>query len=114
MAPSPLRKITARSTPASKTRPTTFIWWSAGTAWSPRIQDGDLALVHRQDTLESGDLGVIIYGDEGEGTLKRYIQRGNSVVLQPFNPNYSELVIKGEDLNRLHIAGRVVETKTKW
>lgn len=36
------------------------------------------------------------------------------MVLQPFNPNYSELVIKGEDLNRLHIAGRVVETKTKW
>ena len=36
------------------------------------------------------------------------------VVLQPFNPAYNELVIKGEDLNRLHIAGRVVETKAKW
>ena len=61
-----------------------------------------------------GDLGVLIYGDEGEGTLKRYIQRGNCVVLQPFNPAYSEMVIKGEDLNHLHIAGRVVETKAKW
>ena len=57
-----------------------------GDSMEPRIQDGDLALVHRQDTLESGDLGVIIYGDEGEGTLKRYIQRGNSVVLQPLQP----------------------------
>ena len=85
-----------------------------GDSMEPEIHSGDLALVHRQDTLESGDLGVIIYGDEGEGTLKRYIQRGNSVILQPFNPNYSELVIKGEDLNQLHIAGRVVETKTKW
>ena len=47
-------------------------------------------------------------------TLKRYIQRGNCVVLQPFNPAYSEMVIKGEDLNHLHIAGRVVETKAKW
>ena len=80
----------------------------------PRIQDGDLALVHKQDTLENGDLGVLIYGDEGEGTLKRYIQRGNCVVLQPFNPAYHEMVIKGEDLNHLHIAGRVVETKAKW
>ena len=79
-----------------------------------RIQAGDLAVVPRRDSLGSGDLGIIICGDEGEGTLKRYIQRGNSVVLQPFNPNYSELVIEGEDLNRLHIAGRVVETKTKW
>ena len=85
-----------------------------GHSMEPRIQDGDLALVHRQDTLENGDLGVLIYGDEGEGTIKRYLQRGNSVVLQPFNPEYSELVIKGEDLNQLHIAGRVVETKAKW
>lgn len=57
---------------------------------------------------------MLIYGDEGEGTLKRYLQRGNSVVLQPFNPNYNELIIKGEELNHLHIAGRVVETKAKW
>ena len=86
----------------------------AGDSMEPRIQDGDLALVHTQDTLENGDLGVLVYGDEGEGTLKRYIQRGNCVVLQPFNPAYNELVIKGDDLNRLHIAGRVVETKAKW
>ncbi len=86
----------------------------AATAWSHASQDGDLALVHKQDTLENGDLGVLIYGDEGEGTLKRYIQRGNCVVLQPFNPAYNEMVIKGEDLNHLHIAGRVVETKAKW
>ena len=80
-----------------------------GDSMEPRIQDGDLALVHKQDTLD-----VLVYGDEGEGTLKRYLQRGNCVVLQPFNPAYNEMVIKGEDLNRLHIAGRVVETKAKW
>ena len=85
-----------------------------GDSMEPRIHDGDLALVHKQDTLENGDLGVLIYGDEGEGTLKRYLQRGNCVVLQPFNPTYKEMVIKGEDLNNLHIAGRVVETKAKW
>lgn len=85
-----------------------------GDSMEPRIQDGDLALIHRQNTLESGDLGVIVYGEDGEGTLKKYIQRGNSIVLQPFNPAYDELVIKGEDLNRLYIAGKVVETKAKW
>ena len=85
-----------------------------GDSMEPRIQDGDLALVHRQNTLDSGDLGVIVYGDEGEGTLKKYIQRGNAIILRPFNPDYEDLVIKGEDLNRLYIAGKVVETKTKW
>ena len=79
-----------------------------------RISDGDLALVHRQNTLDNGDLGVLVYGADGEGTLKKYIQRGNSVVLQPFNPAYDEMVIKGEELDHLYIAGKVVETKAKW
>ena len=65
----------------------------------PRISDGDLALVRRQTTLDNGDLGVMVYGLDGEGTLKKYIQRGNAVVLHPFNPAYEDLVIKGEELD---------------
>ena len=52
-----------------------------GDSMEPRISDGDLALIHRQNTLDNGDLGVMVYGD-GNGTLKKYIQRGNAVVLQ--------------------------------
>ena len=85
-----------------------------GDSMEPRISDGDLALVHRQNTLENGDLGVLVYGSDGEATLKKYIQRGNSVILHPFNPDYEELVIKGEELDHLYIAGKVVETKAKW
>ena len=84
-----------------------------GSSMAPRIQDGDLALVHRQSTLESGDLGVVVYG-EGDGTLKKFIRRGNTIVLQPFNPAYQPQVLTGEDLEHLYIAGKVVETKTKW
>ena len=85
-----------------------------GDSMEPRISDGDLALVRRQSTLENGDLGVMVYGVDGEGTLKKYLQRGNAVVLHPFNPAYEDLIIKGEDLDHLYIAGKVVETKAKW
>ena len=84
-----------------------------GDSMEPRIQDGDLALVHRQPVLDSGDLGVLIYGD-GEGTLKRYVRRGNAVVLQPFNPDYEELVLRGEELEQLHVVGKVIKTVTQW
>ena len=84
-----------------------------GDSMEPRISDGDLALVHRQNTLNSGELGVVVYG-EGEGTLKKYVVRGNTVVLQPFNPAYPSQILVGEDLDHLYIAGKVVETKTKW
>ena len=85
-----------------------------GRSMEPRIQDGDLALVHRQETLEDGDLGVMVFGDDGEGTLKKFIRRGNAVVLQPFNPDYQPQVLMGEELEHLYIAGKVIETKAKW
>ncbi len=84
-----------------------------GDSMEPRISDGDLALVRRQQTLENGDLGVVVYGDNN-GTLKKFIRRGNAIILQPFNPSYNEEIIMGEDLQYVYIVGKVVETKTKW
>ncbi len=84
-----------------------------GDSMEPKISDGDLALVRRQQTLENGDLGVVIYGDES-GTLKKYIKRGNAIILQPFNSSYQAEIIMGEDLQHVHVVGKVVETKTKW
>lgn len=84
-----------------------------GDSMEPYIRDGDLALVHKQSTLQSGDLGVMVYRD-GEGTLKRFFQEGGRVRLQPFNPSYETLILSGEELSCLHIMGKVVETKTRW
>ena len=102
------------SEPANVKDPSQYFYLIVrGDSMEPRIHDGDLALVRRQPTLESGELGVVVYG-EGEGTLKKYIRQGQAVILQPFNPAYKSQVIAGADLEQLHIAGRVVETKTKW
>ena len=38
-----------------------FLSVGKGDSMEPRISDGDLALVHRQPTLENGDLGVVIF-----------------------------------------------------
>lgn len=85
-----------------------------GDSMEPRIFDGDLALVHRQTSLDDGDLGIMVFGDEGEGTLKKFLRRGNAVVLKAFNPTYEDKILRGEELAQLYIAGKVVETKTRW
>ena len=84
-----------------------------GDSMEPRIHDGDLALVRKQNTLDDGDLGVLVYG-EGEGTLKRFRRKGNAVILQPFNPAYDAVILAGEELDHLYVAGKVVETKARW
>ncbi len=84
-----------------------------GDSMEPYIREGDLALVRKQNTLQNGDLGVMVYRD-GEGTLKRFFQEDGKVFLKPFNPSYKTLVLSGGELSSLYIMGKVVETKTRW
>ncbi len=100
--------------PANVRNPEDYLYLIVkGDSMEPRISDGDYALVHKQSTLENGDLGVLVYGDE-EATLKRYIRHGNAIYLEPFNPDYQTMVIEGEALDHLYVVGKVEETHTKW
>lgn len=84
-----------------------------GDSMAPCIREGDLALVRLQPDLNNGDLGVVIYGDN-EATLKKYCYSDGAVTLVPFNDAYQTVTLRGRELERLMIVGKVVETKTKW
>ena len=84
-----------------------------GESMEPRIFDGDLALVHQQPDVLSGELAVVLIDGE-EGTLKKVIKKDGAVILQPFNPACQTQIFMGEDLARIQIIGRVVETKARW
>lgn len=50
------------------------------------ILDGDLLAVHRQPTADNGQIVVARLGDEV--TVKRFRRRGDSVDLEPENPDF--------------------------
>jgi repressor LexA len=68
------------------------------------ILDGDLVLIRRQDTAETGDI-IVALVDAEEATLKRLRKRGASIALEAANPAY-ETRIFGPD--RVAIQGRLV------
>ncbi len=68
------------------------------------ILDGDVVILKRTDTAESGDIVVALI-DAEEATLKRLRKRGNSIALEAANPNY-ETRIFGPD--RVNIQGKLV------
>ena len=84
-----------------------------GDSMAPYIREGDLALVRLQPMLQNGDLGVVIYGDN-EATLKKYDYADGVVTLVPFNDAYETVTIRGSELDRFMIFGRIVETRTNW
>ncbi|GAW92451.1 LexA family protein [Calderihabitans maritimus] len=73
-----------------------------------RLQDGDLVLVRQQDTLENGQIGVVIVN--GKAMIKRFYRKGMLVVLKPENPAYEPVVAKVTDVR---IIGQVVEGKIR-
>lgn len=84
-----------------------------GDSMAPQINEGDLALVHRQQSADSGDVIVAVVNGE-EGTIKRYVRQGAAVILQPFNPNYAPMVMAEDELNDFRIVGKVVQTVHRW
>lgn len=87
-----------------------FYLRAEGDSMEPKISEGDLVLIHRQEEVENGELAVVIIDGE-EGTLKRFIKRDGAVILQSINPNYPPRIIFGEELKNVCIAGKAVELK---
>ncbi len=73
-----------------------------------RIFDGDLVFVKTQDTVENGEIAVVIVEDEA--TLKRvyYDTKGQKLILSPENPRYSPLVFNAAELEGVKILGKAV------
>ena len=84
-----------------------------GDSMTPDINEGDLALVHIQPQVESGELAVAVIGGE-EGTIKKVIHKPGALILQAFNPLYPPRLFTGSEMNEVRIAGKVVRTMRSW
>jgi len=73
-----------------------------------RIYDGDYVFIHKQSSVQNGDIAVVIINDEA--TLKRvfFYPETNKLVLQPSNDDYEPLVYIGEELRNVRIIGKAI------
>ncbi len=69
------------------------------------ILDGDYALVHRQATVENGEIVAVLLDDEA--TVKRLFHERRRVRLQPENEAMDPITLTPRDA-RLRILGKVV------
>src|SRR4051812_36298515 len=74
------------------------------------ILDGDLVVIKKQDTANTGDIIVALI-DEEEATLKRFRRRGSSIALEAANPAYETRVL-GPD--RAKIQGKLVSLVRRY
>lgn len=87
-----------------------FLLHVSGDSMYPKMLDGDLVLVKRETSVDSGSVAVVLYGDE-EATVKtvKYVDGEDWLELIPTNPEYQTKRITGADLEKCRILGRVVK-----
>ena len=74
------------------------------------ILDGDMALIQRNESAETGDIVVALI-DEEEATLKRFRRRGASIALEPANTSYEVRILPP---NRVRIQGKLIGLYRKY
>lgn len=78
----------------------------SGDSMYPKIEDGDIIQVHKQETVDSGDIAVILI-DGTEGVVKRVYFGRDFVELVSINPNYPPRRFQGEEMELIRIVGLV-------
>lgn len=86
-----------------------------GDSMEPKISNGDVVIVCKQEDCETGDVAAVIVNGES-ATVKRIKKRPEGLMLIPSNPAYEPMFYSNEDVEKLpvKILGKVVELRAKF
>ncbi len=94
---------------ASPSEQEKYIWVNVvGDSMSPMIDDGSKVLIKLQDSVDSGQIAIILIDDE-EAVVKRVVYGDNWIELQSVNPYYPPRRFEGQDVRRVRVMGLVKE-----
>ncbi|MBQ7347757.1 MAG: helix-turn-helix domain-containing protein [Clostridia bacterium] len=79
-----------------------------GDSMYPKIEDGDLIQVHKQDSVDNGALAVVLVDGE-EGLVKNIFYGSNWIELHSTNPMYQPMRFDGSDVLRIRVVGLVTK-----
>lgn len=77
-----------------------------GDSMYPKIEDGDIIVVRKQTSVDSGSIAVILVDGE-EGLVKKVEYGRDWIELISINPEYKSRIFRGEEVERLRVVGLV-------
>lgn len=80
-----------------------------GRSMEPRLYDGDIAIVHSQNDVSSGDIAVVKV--KGERTTKKIVKQENGILLVGLNA--AAFTPESYSYDDVEILGKVVEVRGK-
>ena len=86
-----------------------------GDSMEPRMTTGDVVIVRAQPTAETGDIAIVLIGNE-EGTCKKIKKTPEGIMLISLNPAYEPMFYSNKQIEQLPVTimGKVVELRAKF
>ncbi len=78
-----------------------------GDSMYPKIEDGDIIIVRKQTSVDSGSIAVLLLDGE-EGLVKKVVYGANWIELHSINPEYKTKRFEGREVMRLQVVGLVI------
>ena len=86
-----------------------------GDSMEPRITEGDVVIVRKQETVDNGDIAVVLINGD-DATIKKFYKSDAGIKLVSTNPKYDPFFYTPDEVNSLPISivGKVVELRAKF
>ena len=86
-----------------------------GDSMEPKFSNGDVVIVKLQDTVENGDIAVVLVNGD-EATCKKIKKTPEGVMLISTNPAYEPMFYSNREIDEkpVRIWGKVVELRAKF
>ncbi len=86
-----------------------------GSSMEPRILEGDTVIVRRQNSVENGEIAIVLVGGE-EATCKKFYRHSDGISLVSINPAYEPMFFSEAELRhtRLEVLGKVCELRARF
>lgn len=72
----------------------------------PKIEDGDIIKVGKQNSVDSGKIAVVLIDGE-DAVVKKVVYNDSSIQLLSINSEYAPRIFSGSEVTRLQILGLV-------
>lgn len=86
-----------------------------GDSMEPRITEGDVVIVRKQETVENGEIAVVLINGD-DATVKKFYKTDAGIKLVSTNPTYDPFFYTPDEVSSLPVTiiGKVVELRAKF
>lgn len=86
-----------------------------GDSMEPKFSEGDVVIVRKQSTIQSGEIAIVLINGD-EATIKKVMLFEGGINLVPSNQAYQVITFTNDQIEKLpvQILGKVVELRAKF